>query len=87
MIDNLNPQIMQLRSSSSIGTSKVQVPMSVSSEVTAVVENSPRPIDLSTSAYIVQMGDTVLDILSADVTDDREAKIIFTTFPSSSITT
>ena len=85
MIDNLNPQIMQLRSSSSIGTSKVQVPMSVSSEVTAVVENSPRPIDLSTSAYIVQMGDTVLDILSADVTDDREAKIIFTTFPSSSI--
>jgi hypothetical protein len=85
MIDSSSPQIKQLRSGSTIGTSKVRLPMSVSSEVIAIVENVPRPTDISPSAYVVQIGDTVLDILSLDVADSREAQIIFTTFPSSSI--
>jgi hypothetical protein len=85
MIDSSSPQIKQLRSGSAVGTSKVRLPKSVSSEVIAIVENVPRPTDISPSAYVVQIGDTVLDILSLDVADSREAKMIFTSFPSSSI--
>jgi hypothetical protein len=85
MIDSSSPQIKQLRSGSAMGTSKVRLPKSVSSEVIAIVENVPRPTDISPSAYVVQIGDTVLDILSLDVADSREAKMIFTSFPSSSI--
>ena len=80
-IDALSPQVKQLTSSSGVGMSEVRVPMTVSSEIIALFENAPRKSEVDPSSYVVQLGDTVLDILSADVADNREALIILSTFP------
>jgi len=79
MVNPLNPQISRMRGPNGIDVNELSLPMSASSEITITIDNSPRLIEVDPATYIVQVGDAVLDITSANI-NGRQARIITNTF-------
>lgn len=80
-IDPLNPQLSRMTSSDgSIGIDEISVPMS-GAELSIMVDKAPRQADVPPISYSLLVGGVVQDIVSADVSDGREATIVFSTFP------
>lgn len=78
--DTLGPQVKKITGLSGMGVRTISVPMSTSSQIIVLVENVPSDAD----EFVVEVGESKLDILSADVAVNREARIIFSTFKKSS---
>ena len=81
--DPLSPYLSQISSFEGVGVNEVSVPMSVAADVTMMVDNAPREVDTATKAYYVQVDGMLQDILSAQVSSSRQARIVFSTFPKS----
>ena len=80
LVDPLSPQVSKISGPDGIGIREVMIPMSVSSEIIITIDNAPRRIDLDPAEYIAKVGDMNLDITSAVVGEDRQARIYGNTF-------
>jgi hypothetical protein len=81
--DPLLPSVSRISSSEGVAESEASIPMSVPAVVSMIVSNAPRQIDVGTSTYNVQVDGKTLNIQSAQISSDREARIVFSTFPKS----
>jgi len=79
--DPLLPSVSRISTSKGVAESEASVPMSAPVIVSMVVSNSPREISVST--YSVQVDGMTLNIQSAQISMDREARVVFSTFPKS----
>ena len=79
-VDPLNPQLSRMTSSDgNIGIDDIAVPIS-GAELTIIVDKAPRRADVLPSSYSLVVGGVVQDIASADVSEGRQATIVFSTF-------
>jgi len=80
-IDPLSPQLSRMTGSDgSMGIDELSVPMT-GTEIAIIVDQAPRRADVQPITYSLLVGGVVQDIASAVVTDDRQATLVFSTFP------
>lgn len=81
LLDMSSPKTSRITGPEGTVADLVRVPMSESTEITAIIENVPREVDVSPSLYIAQNGDAVLPILAAQVVEGQVASVTLSTFP------
>ena len=80
-IDPLSPQLSRIMGSDgSMGIDELSVPMT-GTEIAIMVDQAPRRADVQSITYSLLVGGVVQDIASAVVTEDRQATLVFSTFP------
>ena len=83
LVDSSSPTTARITGPEGTVEDRVRIPMSIPSEITAHFDNVPSKLDVDPSMYIAQVGQTELPILSAQVAEDRVARIMMSTFPRS----
>ena len=81
-VDSFSPQVSRMSSLDKMGINQLPVPMTQSTQISVDIANVPRPADVEPSSYFVQIGNIPVNIDSAMVTDDGQARLFFFSIPS-----